>query len=63
MSRFQSLESVDESYTSAMHFTSTPPVLEIEDEPAALTLEDLPSDVDDWRKALIYNEIFKPKYL
>jgi hypothetical protein len=62
MSRFHTLESVTESYTSAMHFTSTSPVLEIEEDHAALTLEDLPADVDDWRKAFVYNEILKPKY-
>ena len=35
--------------------------LEIENSPT-ITLEDLPSDTDDWRKAFVYKEIFERKY-
>ena len=33
-------------------------LLEIDDDLAVFTVEDLPENVDDWRKAFIYNEIF-----
>jgi hypothetical protein len=32
------------------------------DDNAAITLEDLPANTEEWRKAFIYNEIFKRKY-
>ena len=35
--------------------------LEIEDNLASITLDDLPGNTDDWRKAFIYNEIFNRK--
>ena len=33
-----------------------------EEERALITLEDLPTDIDDWRKAFIHNEILNRKY-
>ena len=33
-----------------------------EEENALITLEDLPSDIDDWRKAFVHNEILNRKY-
>ena len=33
-----------------------------EEEKSLITLEDLPADIDDWRKAFIHNEIFNRKY-
>ena len=38
-----------------------PPITEVEEVPS-ITLEDLPSDTNEWRKAFIYNEIFERKY-
>ena len=35
--------------------------LEIEDNLATITIDDLPANTDDWRKAFIYNEIFNRK--
>jgi len=35
--------------------------LEIEDNLASITIDDLPENTDDWRKAFIYNEIFNRK--
>ena len=35
--------------------------LEIEDNLAYITIDDLPENTDDWRKAFIYNEIFNRK--
>ena len=32
--------------------------LEIDDYLTSITIEDMPDNVDDWRKAFIYNEIF-----
>ena len=37
------------------------PVVNTEDNLASMTIEDLPENVDDWRKAFIYNEIFSRK--
>ena len=37
-------------------------LLETEDVYTTVTLEDLPRDTDDWRKAFVYNEIFNRKY-
>lgn len=34
----------------------------IEEEHASITLEDLPSNTEEWRKAFIYNEIFNRKH-
>ena len=33
-----------------------------EEEHASITLEDLPSNTEEWRKAFIHNEIFNRKY-
>jgi hypothetical protein len=33
-----------------------------EEEYASITLEDLPSETEEWRKALVYNEILNRKY-
>ena len=33
-----------------------------EEEYASISLEDLPSETEEWRKALVYNEIFNRKY-
>ena len=33
-----------------------------EEEHASITLEDLPSESEEWRKALVYNEIINRKY-
>ncbi|MDR1525895.1 MAG: hypothetical protein LBS79_11680 [Tannerella sp.] len=33
-----------------------------DDDNAAFTLEDLPANTEEWRKAFIYNEIFKRQY-
>jgi hypothetical protein len=33
-----------------------------EEENALITLEDLPSETEEWRKALVYNEILNRKY-
>ena len=33
-----------------------------EEENASITFEDLPSETEEWRKALVYNEIFNRKY-
>lgn len=30
--------------------------------PASVTLDDLPANIDGWRKAFVYNEIFNRKY-
>ena len=35
---------------------------DIENEHAQITAEDLPTNTEDWRKALIYSEIFNRKY-
>jgi len=35
--------------------------LEIDDIHAAITIDDLPENTNDWRKAFIYNEIFNRK--
>ena len=35
---------------------------ENEAEQASFTLEDLPSDAEEWRKVLLYNEIYNRKY-
>lgn len=41
----------------------TPPfALYAEDDNIPITLEDLPENTDEWRKAFVYNEIFKHKY-
>lgn len=32
------------------------------EENATISLEDMPANTDEWRKAFIYNEIFKRKY-
>lgn len=32
------------------------------EEPALITLEDLPTNTNEWRKAFVYNEIFNRKY-
>ena len=37
-------------------------LLENEDIFTTVTLEDLPKDIDDWRNAFVYNEIFNRKY-
>ena len=37
-------------------------LLETEEVYTTVTLEDLPKDTDDWRKALVYNEIINRKY-
>ena len=34
---------------------------DIENEYSAITVEDMPNDTDEWRKAFIYNEIFSRK--
>lgn len=33
-----------------------------EDDILPITVENLPADTDEWRKAFVYNEIFKRKY-
>ena len=41
----------------------TDPVLPYtEDDSLPITVENLPADTDEWRKAFVYNEIFKRKY-
>ena len=35
---------------------------DIEDEISAVTIKDLPANAEDWRKAIIYNEIINRKY-
>jgi hypothetical protein len=48
---------------SAITSTSAGTVFaDIEDDYTPITLEDLPSNTDEWRKALIYNEIINRKY-
>ena len=37
-------------------------LLETEEIYTTVTLEDLPKDTDDWRKAFVYNEIMNRKY-
>jgi hypothetical protein len=37
-------------------------ILYTNDDNAVITLEDLPTNTEEWRKAFIYNEIFKRKY-
>jgi hypothetical protein len=41
---------------------ASPTELYTEEERPDITLEDLPNGADEWRKAFIYNEIFKRKY-
>jgi hypothetical protein len=36
--------------------------LNIEENNTAITLEDMPTNTEEWRKAFIYSEIFKRKY-
>ncbi|MDR0742950.1 MAG: hypothetical protein LBF05_01135 [Tannerella sp.] len=33
-----------------------------EEDPTTVSLEDMPTNTDEWRKAFIYNEVFKRKY-
>ncbi len=35
---------------------------ETDQEGVSITLEELPSNIDEWRKAFVYNEIFNRKY-
>jgi len=35
---------------------------DVEEETAFFTLNDIPADTDEWRKAFVYNEIFTRKY-
>jgi len=58
---YQSLET-GEAYSSIMPKVSEKTPVAVEEEYQVFTAEDLPSDVDEWRKALIYNEIFNRKY-
>ncbi|MDR1224415.1 MAG: hypothetical protein LBL07_16260 [Tannerella sp.] len=36
--------------------------LNTEEEKTAVSLEDMPANTEEWRKAFIYNEVFKRKY-
>ena len=47
--------------SSSIKYTDTP-MESVDDDHAAVTLEDLPHDTNEWRKAFIYNEIFQKKY-
>ena len=44
---------------SSVQYTDIPSVSE--EEYVSLTVDDLPDNTDEWRKALIYNEIFNRK--
>ena len=35
--------------------------MSLDDDTASITIDDMPGNVDDWRKAFIYNEIFSRK--
>ena len=37
-------------------------IMDIENESTPITLEDLPRNTEDWRKAFVYNEILNRKY-
>ncbi len=39
-----------------------PRTMETDERQTLITIEDLPADVDDWRKAFVYQEIFNRKY-
>ena len=48
---------------SAISHTNTEPILmEADEEYTSVTIEDMPTDTDDWRKALVYSEVFNRKY-
>ena len=51
-----------EGASSFNHNKDVSILLESEDVYTTVTLEDLPKDTDDWRKAFVYNEIFNRKY-
>jgi len=58
---YQTLEA-GEAYSSYMtKDAATPSPIEVEEQ-TVFTLEDLPSETDDWRKAFIYSEILQQKY-
>jgi len=57
---YQTLEA-GEAYSSYMTKDAAAPPIEVEEQ-TVFTLEDLPSETDDWRKAFIYSEILQQKY-
>ncbi len=48
--------------STTQHDTDSMPMQAEEEKYASVTLEDLPSNTEEWRKAFIYNEIFNCKY-
>ena len=60
-SKYKSLDSlIHQEGVSALNHDDSH--MEVEDEFMHITVEDLPSDTDSWRKAFIYSEVFNRKY-
>ena len=57
----QFYNSIQEGNPSVVH-SSGSIMADVEQENALITLEDLPSNIDEWRKAFVNNEIFNRKY-
>jgi len=58
---YQSLE-MGEAYSSIMPRSIEQSPLIMDEECQIFTADHLPTDVDEWRKAIIYSEIYKRQY-
>ena len=56
------LRSAKEGQRLIEHINMDSSFTDDEEQLASITIEDLPSNTEDWRKAFIYNEIFNRKY-
>ena len=55
-------QSAKEGQKSIEHFNMDSTSADNEEEFASITIEDLPSNTEDWRKAFIFNEIISRKH-